>query len=91
MDIETIRHERFVELACENHRLGDLRRWRTGTTIINNRVFKGLYPYMIWQDKTYIFEEATLSRPNKTFTDKLYWEAIPGISANPNLIQNPLY
>lgn len=91
LDIETIRHERFVELAFENHRLWDLRRWRTGTTIINNRVFKGLYPYMIWQDKTYIFEEATLSRPNKTFTDKLYWEAIPGISANPNLIQNPLY
>ncbi|MCT3758744.1 RagB/SusD family nutrient uptake outer membrane protein [Elizabethkingia anophelis] len=91
LDLETIRHERFVELAFENHRLWDLRRWRTGTTVINNRQFKGLYPYMIWQDKTYIFEEAALTRPNKTFTEKLYWEAIPGISANPNLIQNPLY
>lgn len=91
VDIEVIRHERFVELAFENHRFWDLRRWRIGTSVINNRQFKGLYPYLNWQDKTYVFEEVALSRPNKTYTEKLYWEAIPGISANPNLIQNPLY
>lgn len=91
VNLENIRNERFVELAFENHRFWDLRRWRTGTTLINNRAFNGLYPYLIWQDKTYIFEEAPLPRPNKTYQERLYWEPIPGLAANPNLIQNPLY
>ena len=93
IDRDKVRHERKVELAFENHRFWDLRRWRNGTEILNNTQPLALNPYLVWEDKTYIFSIDNAPRQPRTWTEQMYWEAIPGneISTNPNMIQNPLY
>lgn len=89
--LEKVRHERLVELAFENHRWWDYRRWRIADKILNNVRFTALRPYYDLQAKAYRFETAPAGRWPKTFEAKAYYERIdPGeIAKNPNLIQNP--
>lgn len=93
--LEQIRHERKVELAFENHRLWDIRRWRTATTVLNNTQFHALYPWLVWEEgkdpsqMKYIFEKVNAPKNTRTFPEKLYYEPVPQ-GATP-YIQNPLY
>lgn len=95
VSLEKIRHERKVELAFENHRVWDLRRWRTATTVLNNTQFHALYPWIMWEangdPKTmkYTFEKALAPKNSRTFPEKLYYEPVP--QGAPTYIQNPLY
>lgn len=91
--LDKLRHERFVELAFENHRWWDLKRWRIADKVLNNYQAKALYPWLMWDDKTYIFEKVDAPKFTRTFLPKYYYEIIPAgeITKNPNLIQNPLY
>jgi hypothetical protein len=91
--IERVRHERLVELAFENHRWWDYRRWRISDKVINNARFTALKPYYDVQADAYRFETALAGRWPKTFEAKAYYERIdPGeIAKNPNLMQNPNY
>lgn len=95
ISLNEIRHERKVELAFENHRLWDLRRWRTATTVLNNTQLHALHPWLIWEEgkqpgaMKYIFEKVNAPKNTRTFPEKLYYEPVPQ-GATP-YIQNPLY
>lgn len=73
--------ERLAELAFENHRFWDVRRWKKGSEF-----FKTI------QDAT-ISSDQVLTRTPKTrqWDDKYYFYPIPQseIKKNPNLTQNP--
>ena len=51
LTINNVRHERKIELAFELHRFWDLRRWRIGTQVLDNKMFNALNPIQ-WIDKT---------------------------------------
>jgi hypothetical protein len=93
LTLEKIRHERRVELAFENHRYWDIRRWRIADQLLNNRSFGVILPFFVMDDNTYIFKKGTVSTPPKTFLPKLYYERIDPaeINRNPKLVQNPNY
>jgi hypothetical protein len=94
LSIENVRIERRKELAFENHSWWDLRRWRTADKEFNNRIYKVLFPYYIFNENKYIFKkEEELSKSRFTFQIRFYYEPIPGgeINKNPKLVQNPLY
>jgi hypothetical protein len=48
---DEVRHEKKIEFAFELHRFWDLRRWRIGTEVLNNRMFHALNPIQ-WIDQT---------------------------------------
>ncbi|WP_316804324.1 RagB/SusD family nutrient uptake outer membrane protein [Pedobacter nototheniae] len=93
--LDKIRHERKVELAFENHRIWDIRRWHTAGAILNNTQFRALYPWIMWQNGVdpaqmkYTFEKAVAPKLTRTFPEKLYLEPVP--QQNPPYIQNPGY
>jgi len=96
VDMDAIRKERRVELAFENHRFWDLRRWRIAADEINNKQSYALFPYLLWEegknpaDMKYIFEIVPTSKNPRTFPARLYYEPIPN-SGMPYLVQNPEY
>lgn len=101
LDMEKVRHERKIELAFENYRWWDIRRWRIATDLMNATQYHALCPYLVWEegknpaDMKYIYkiENAAGNKPTKTFLSKLYYVRIATdeINKNPNLVQNPGY
>ena len=93
--LDKIRHERKVELAFENHRIWDLRRWHIASDVLSNTQFHALYPWIMWQNGTdpglmkYTFEKAVAPKLTRTFPERLYLEPLP--QQNPPYIQNPGY
>ncbi len=86
-----IRKERFIELAFENKRRWDLIRWRTFHKEFENRVRKGLVPFLDLRTNPaqYIFVRVNpLGIEPKSFEYQWYYKEIPGIGSN-GLIQNP--
>ncbi len=86
-----VRKERFVELAFENKRRWDLVRWRTFHKEFENRVRKGLVPFLDLRTNpaTYVFVRVNpLGIESKSFDYSWYYKSIPGTGAN-GLIQNP--
>lgn len=95
IDRDKIRHERKVELAFENHRYWDLRRWRTAETELT-RSFSGLqylYDYVSKKFKVLVIENVDGSTATPTFPSHNYYFPITKarIGANPNLEENPGY
>ena len=96
---DQVRHERKVELAFENQRYWDLRRWRIATTAINNLQSYALMPWLMWQPNTpisqmkYTFTIVPTSKGPLTFLNKNYYEPIASgdLQSNPSLVQNPGY
>lgn len=90
--VERVRHERQAELALENHKYWDIRRWHTGDKLIVNTKLTALYPYYDLQADDYVFTKVPVGNI-LTFWPKLYYEKIDPseIQKNPKLIQNPLY
>ncbi len=81
---EKIRHERAVELAFEEHRFYDVRRWELGEQVFNSPI----YGMRISQDgKTY----ERFKVEDRLFQSKHNLMPIPQseIDKNPNLQQNP--
>jgi hypothetical protein len=67
-----IKHERRVELALEEHRFWDLRRWKEAETVLN-RPLKGMLIEKTGDTFTYTpFDVA-----QRTFDRKFYWYPIP--------------
>lgn len=94
LSIENVRLERRKELAFENQSWWDVRRWRTADKEFNNRIYKVLFPYYIFNENKYIFKkEDEMTKSRFTFQLRYYYEPIPGgeINKNPKLVQNPLY
>jgi hypothetical protein len=89
---DAVRQERTVELAFESQHYWDIRRWHIADQLIINKKFTALYPYYDLQNHAYVFTKVPVGN-QYTFLPELYYEKIdPGqISADPKLIQNPLY
>ncbi len=92
--VDVIRNERAVELAFEEHRYWDLRRWRTAAAELNGMGFHGVdWTYDYAQKKyTLKLKDADYNQI-RTFLDKNYYLPI-GLDRradNPNLIENPGY
>ena len=79
--VERYERERLVELAFENHRFYDVRRWKKGA-----QYFKTVQVANISADK-----QLTRAAVNRQWEDKYYLYPIPQseIKKNPNLEQNP--
>ena len=79
--VERYERERLVELAFENHRFYDVRRWKKGA-----QYFKTVQVANISADK-----QLTRAAVNRQWEDKYYLYHIPQseIKKNPNLEQNP--
>ena len=96
LTIDRLRNERKVELAFEDKRFWDIRRWRIGTDLFKNTYMRGLYPYLKYDGTSYkyIFEKISgypldggLSR---IFNQRDYYSNLgPYISTNKNIINNP--
>lgn len=91
---ENVRNERFVELAFENIRIWDLRRWRVLHTQMNNFSHDILVPMLDLRDEnpSLIFVRkttlgASLNGPN-TYSISEYYEDVPRNAIN-QMIQNP--
>lgn len=95
VDRDKVRHERKVELAFENHRFWDIRRWRIATSVLNNTQLRALYPWLMWENggrpenMSYTFEIVPAPKNARTFPEKLYYEPVP--QGNPVYVQNPFY
>lgn len=94
IDMEKIRNERRVELAFENHRYWDLRRWRVAETKLT-RSFSGLQYVLDYTTKKYkvIIINDIDGEFHPTFPKRSYYLPITKTRTgqNANLIENPGY
>jgi hypothetical protein len=85
-----IKHERRIELAFEEHRFWDLRRWKDAETVLN-KPLKGVSIEKTENGFTYTPFDAA----QRTFDPKFYWYPIPRAeilkykSKGIELMQNP--
>ncbi|SFU67145.1 Starch-binding associating with outer membrane [Pustulibacterium marinum] len=103
---DIIRHERRVELAFEDHRYFDLKRWRVAHEIWNgdqnddNAMVRGIYPYRIVRpghpdNNKYIYRriEPTRFMRARFFRFANYYSLIDQgiLNNNPLLVKNPFH
>jgi len=91
--VARVRKERNNELAFENQRWYDFRRWRQSDVLLSNWWPRMLKTYYDIQQQKYRFETGNAGRYSKTFNPRAYYEIIPTaqLTLNPNLVQNPGY
>lgn len=82
--LEKVRNERRIELAFEDHRFWDIRRWRIGEAV------KDIYGIQISGSGSNFTYQRILVEQRK-WDDKMYLFPIPQKEKdmNPNLVQNP--
>ncbi len=87
---ECIRHERYIELAFEQKRYWDLRRWKIAKDVLDGKVFNAMYITKN-SDGSYSYERKPVDGTPCVFQDKMYFMPIPQgeMEKNPNLVQNP--
>jgi hypothetical protein len=87
---EKIRHERYIELAFEQKRYWDLRRWKIAEEKLNGKTFHAMYITKLGED-SYSYEAKPYSQTPYVFQEKMYFMPIPQreMEKNPNLDQNP--
>ncbi len=90
--LDKIRNERRVELAFENHRYYDARRWRIAETVFS-KDFHRVYPFFDWNTQSFYFEVGSADGYTRTFPKKYNYLPIttPRINNNPKLVENPNY
>ncbi|MDO5607201.1 MAG: RagB/SusD family nutrient uptake outer membrane protein [Capnocytophaga sp.] len=106
LTIEIIQKERRVELAFEDHRYFDLKRWRIADDVWNgletdtDAVVYGLYPYRVYRPGhtdhgKYIFDRMrpTRFRRARFFRLANYYSSISQsvLNNNPRIIRNPFH
>jgi starch-binding outer membrane protein, SusD/RagB family len=104
LTLDRIRNERRVELAFEDHRVWDLKRWRIAHEIWNgsssnpDAIPLALYPYRVVRPGhpthgKYVFDKLTAPRfrAPRNFQFNNYYSAIPqnALSSNPKIVRNP--
>ncbi|MDX9812114.1 MAG: RagB/SusD family nutrient uptake outer membrane protein [Bacteroidales bacterium] len=93
--MEDIVHERKVELAFEDHRYWDTKRWRTLHIIMDNSDTYGLWPILNKDNNTFVFRPFVLNvnKFRRTYYPHMYYYKIAQniIESNRLLIQNPGY
>ncbi|OLE58122.1 MAG: RagB/SusD family nutrient uptake outer membrane protein [Bacteroidetes bacterium 13_1_20CM_4_60_6] len=106
LTIDRLRNERRVELAFENHRLWDLKRWRIAHEVWNgDRMSPTAQLYALWpyrvvrpgdvRDGKYVFVKMPAPRVSAPRFFRLgnYYSEISDaiISANPKIVKNPFH
>lgn len=103
--MEILRKERRVELAFEDHRYFDLKRWRLADQVWNgiesdDTMVRGLYPYRVVRpghedNGKFIFEKMNPTRFKKAryFQMKNYYASIAQdvLDNNPKIVKNPFH
>lgn len=90
-NLQFIRDERARELAFENHRFFDLRRWRVLHSKMENFYHRGLMGYYVVNEGKYIFlNDREKENRGLSYNRANYYQQIPGgqINRNPKLIRN---
>lgn len=104
LTLPKIQSERWAELAFEDHRLWDLKRWRIAHIRLDGNnpetaYVKALWPYRIIRPghpnhNKYVFDEirAPVQTAARLFRLGNYYSQIPeaAINANPKIVRNPL-
>lgn len=94
-NLQFIRDERARELAFENHRIFDIRRWRIADVMfLDGKYSHTLSPYYVLNEDKWIFLNEVDNQGRKNnFYRRWYYEQIPGgeIGKNPNLVRNDGY
>lgn len=86
-----IKRERRLELAFEEHRFWDLRRWKDAETVLNKPV-NGI---RITRDNSGAYTYTVFESEKRSFDPKMYWYPIPRTeilkyrNAGKTIIQNP--
>jgi hypothetical protein len=90
---DNIRQERQVELAFEEHRYWDLRRWRIAEQVLNGTRLHGLNYVFDFDTKKYIITLKNAEGTARVFLPRHYYLplGINRIADNPNLVENPGY
>jgi len=90
---DNIRQERQVELAFEEHRYWDLRRWRIAEQVLNGKRLQGLNYVYDFEAKKYIITLKNAEGATRVFQPRHYYLplGIDRIADNPNLVENPGY
>jgi hypothetical protein len=88
-----IRQERQVELAFEEHRYWDLRRWRIAEQTLNGKRFQGLNYVFDFETKKYIITLKNAEGAARVFLPRHYYLplGISRIADNTSLVENPGY
>jgi starch-binding outer membrane protein, SusD/RagB family len=104
LTMDRLRNERRVELAFEDHRVWDLKRWRKAHEVWNGNantptaVPFALYPYRVVRPghpthNKYVFDKlrAPRYRAPRNFQLNNYYSNIPGnvLTSNPKIVRNP--
>ena len=102
LNFDRIVNERRIELAFEDHRYNDLKRWRLADQIWNNdvnnptAVLYGLWPYKIYApgesiDGKWLYRKVRLDfRTSPIYFDlKMYYATYPMNTGNPYVEKNP--
>lgn len=101
--LDRIRRERRIELAFENHRFWDLRRWRIATSnepgagVLNPLKPTALWPWIVHENGSYVFTTVSgpesIPKPEKRFVERHYYLKFrpEELNSNRKLIQNPGY
>ncbi len=86
---DRIRNERRVELAFEDHRAWDVRRWMIALATLGTPI-RGV---RIITTGTNLFTYTPQTVENRVFSPKMYLFPLPQveIGAGPGLVQNPLW
>ncbi|MGN6492608.1 MAG: RagB/SusD family nutrient uptake outer membrane protein [Agriterribacter sp.] len=86
---EKIRHERYIELAFEQKRYWDLRRWKIAEEVLDGKKFSAMY-ITKQNDGSYTYEVKPVDGVPCVFQEKMYFMPIPQreIEKNPELVQN---
>jgi hypothetical protein len=69
-----IKQERRLELAFEEHRFWDLRRWKDAEAVLNKPV-KGMR--VEWDDNAQTYIYSVFEADNRVFEPRMYWYPIP--------------
>lgn len=87
---EKVRHERYIELAFEQKRYWDLRRWKIALETLHGKTFHAMY-ITRQANGSYTYEAKPATQGPYVFQEKMYFMPIPQreIEKNPNLEQNP--
>ncbi len=90
---DIIRQERQVELAFENHRYWDLRRWRIAHQVLDGYRATGIEWIKNWDTGNYQISFKNVEGNDRIFMDRHYYLpiGINRVTENPNMVENPGY
>ncbi len=94
LTIDRLRNERKVELAFEDKRFWDIKRWRIGEELFRNTYMEGLFPYLKYDGSSYkyIFKRFSgfpiLNGLPRVWEQRDYYSDLSSYISTSNIIRN---